>query len=445
MAQLWQLTATELADLVRSHEISAREAVQAALDRLDDVNGAINAVVEHRPAHALAAADAIDARLRDGGEVGALAGVPVTVKVNVDQAGYATTEGVTLQRDHVAATNNPVVDNLLKAGAVIIGRTNMPAFALRWFTSNRLYGETRNPRDSRLTPGGSSGGAGAAVTAGIGAIAHGTDIAGSIRYPAYACGVHGLRPTLGRVPFFNSSLPERTIGGQIGQVSGPLARSIADLRLAVAAMAARDVRDPWWAPAPLVGPPAPKRAAICVAPDGLETHPQVAQAVRDAGTRLQATGWQVDELATTPPLAEAADAQTILAFVDGYADKVANAEREGDAGALNVLAHLRSSALALDQSSFSQLLVRRATLLREWQMFLETYAVLVIPVSAELPFETISTCKATTRLPACGGRRCHSLACHISACPHSPCPPDWSAERPSVCRSCQDAIARISA
>jgi Asp-tRNA(Asn)/Glu-tRNA(Gln) amidotransferase A subunit family amidase len=300
MAQLWQLTATELADLVRSHKISAREAVQAALDRLDDVNGAINAVVEHRPAHALAAADAIDARLRDGGEVGALAGVPVTVKVNVDQAGYATTEGVTLQRDHVAATNNPVVDNLLKAGAVIIGRTNMPAFALRWFTSNRLYGETRNPRDSRLTPGGSSGGAGAAVTAGIGAIAHGTDIAGSIRYPAYACGVHGLRPTLGRVPFFNSSLPERTIGGQIGQVSGPLARSIADLRLAVAAMAARDVRDPWWAPAPLVGPPAPKRAAICVAPDGLETHPQVAQAVRDAGTRLQAMGWQVPGDSNTP-------------------------------------------------------------------------------------------------------------------------------------------------
>ena len=85
----------------------------------------------------------------------------------------------------------------------------------------------------------------------------------------------------------------------------------------------------WWAPAPLVGPPAPKRAAICVAPDGLETHPQVAQAVRDAGTRLQAMGWQVDELATTPPLAEAADAQTILAFVDGYADKVANAERGG--------------------------------------------------------------------------------------------------------------------
>jgi amidase len=384
---LWRLPATQLADLIRSRKISARDAVQAALDRLDDVNGRITAVVDCSPAKALTAADVIDARLKDGEEVGPLAGVPVTVKVNVDWAGHATTEGVALQRDLVAKTNNPVVDNLLKAGAVIIGQTNVPAFCLRWFTANRLYGETRNPRDPRLTPGGSSGGAAAAVTAGIGAIAHGTDIAGSIRYPAYACGVHGLRPTLGRVPTFNASLPERTIGGQIGAVSGPLARSIADLRLALVAMAARDVRDPWWVPAPLVGPPVQRRAAICVAPDGLDTKPEVAQAVRDAGTRLEAAGWQVEELATTPPLAEAADAQAQLVFADGYANMVDRAEREGDAGALNVLAHQRATAMALDQAAFARLLIRRATLLRQWLMFFETYAVLVIPVSAELPFE----------------------------------------------------------
>jgi amidase len=302
-------------------------------------------------------------------------------------AGHATTEGVALQRDLVAKTNNPVVENLLKAGAVIIGQTNVPAFCLRWFTSNRLYGETRNPRDPRLTPGGSSGGAAAAVTAGIGAIAHGTDIAGSIRYPAYACGVHGLRPTLGRVPTFNASLPERTIGGQIGAVSGPLARSIADIRLALAAMAARDVRDPWWVPAPLVGPPVERRAKICVAPDGLDTKPQVGQAVRDAGTRLEAAGWQVEELATTPPLAEAADDQAKLVFADGYANMVDRAEREGDAGALNMLADQRATAMALNQAAFARLLIRRATLLRQWLTFFETYAVLVIPVSAELPFE----------------------------------------------------------
>jgi hypothetical protein len=100
-----------------------------------------------------------------------------------------------------------VVENLRKAGAVLLGRTNCPAFSYRWFTTNLLHGDTKNPRDPGITPGGSSGGAGAAVAAGIGHIAHGTDIAGSIRYPAYACGVHGLRPTIGRIPAFNPAFP----------------------------------------------------------------------------------------------------------------------------------------------------------------------------------------------------------------------------------------------
>src|SRR5882724_10218976 len=269
MADLWQLSATDLAALIRSRMASAREAATAALKRLDAVNPAINAVVDHRPDEALARADLIDAALKRGEDPGPLAGVPITIKVNVDQAGFATTNGLRLQRDLIAKSNSPVVDNLLKAGAVPVGRTNTPAFSYRWFTSNQLHGETRNPRDPARTPGGSSGGAAAAVTAGIGHIAHGTDIAGSIRYPAYACGVHGLRPTLGRVPAYNASSPERSIGAQLGAVSGPLARSIGDLRLALGAMSARDHRDPWWVPAPLEGPPVAKRAAFCVAPDGL--------------------------------------------------------------------------------------------------------------------------------------------------------------------------------
>lgn len=386
MAQLWQLSATDIAALIRDGKVSAREAAQAALDRLAAVNGAINAVVDHRPDEVLARADAIDTGRLRGDRQGVLAGVPITVKVNVDQAGFATTNGVTLQRDHIASTNNPVVDNLLKAGAVIVGRTNTPAFSYRWFTSNQIHGETFNPRDRRLTPGGSSGGAAAAVTSGIGHIGHGTDIAGSIRYPAYACGIHGLRPTLGRIPAYNASVPERTIGGQIGAVSGPLARSIADIRLALTAMAARDVRDPWWVPAPLEGPPVTKRAAICVAPDGLETSPEVAVAVRDAGARLESAGWTVEEILASPPLAEASDAQTKLWLADGYAAMVASAEREGDPAAINVLASHRATADAVDLAGFSKLLVRRATLLREWMMFFESYAVMVMPVSAELPF-----------------------------------------------------------
>ena len=235
MDDLWRRPAQELATLVAGRKVSARETVSASLARLDAVNGAINAVIAHRPEEALARADAIDRAIAKGDNAGPLAGVPVTVKVNIDQMVFATTNGVRLLRDNVAQHNNPVIDNLEKAGAIIIGRTNTPAFSYRWFTSNLLHGSTKNPRNPSLTPGGSSGGAASAVTAGIGAIAHGTDIAGSIRYPAYACGVHGLRPTVGRIPAFNASLPERSIGGQITAVSGPLARTVGDLRIALKA------------------------------------------------------------------------------------------------------------------------------------------------------------------------------------------------------------------
>ena len=197
VSEIWRLPAAGLAGMIRQREISAREAALAGLARLDAVNPRLNAVVEHRPADVLAQADAIDASLARGEDPGALAGVPVTVKVNTDQAGFATTNGLVQQRDQIATSNNPVVDNLRRAGAVILGRTNTPALSLRWFTSNLLHGATRNPRDPGLTPGGSSGGAAAAVAAGIGHLAHGTDIGGSVRYPAYACGVHGLRPQSG--------------------------------------------------------------------------------------------------------------------------------------------------------------------------------------------------------------------------------------------------------
>jgi amidase len=334
----------------------------------------------------LAHARGIDAAIARGEDAGPLAGVPVTVKVNIDQQGFATTNGLKLQRDVIAKTNSPVIDNLRKAGAVILGRTNCPAFSYRWFTTNLIHGDTKNPRDPGLTPGGSSGGAGAAVAAGIGHIAHGTDIAGSIRYPAYACGVHGLRPTLGRVAAFNASLPERTIGPQISAVSGPLARTIGDLRIALAAMSTQDLRDPWWVPAPLEGPPRPKRAALCLAPDDLEPVAEVEAAVVDAGKRLQRAGWTVEEIQNTPPLREAAELQTKLWLGDGYEAQLAAAEREGDPGALACLHGNKANVYPFDAAAFSKTLVRRATLTREWQLFFETYAVLLMPVSGELPF-----------------------------------------------------------
>src|SRR4029079_2486153 len=383
MQDLWRLSAAELAGLIKSKKVSAKEAATSALARLDAVNPKINAVVDHKPAEVLAEAAAIDAKIARGEDAGILAGVPVTVKVNIDQTGFATTNGLNLQKDLIAKDNSPVIDNLRKSGAVSLARTNCPAFSYRWFTTNLIHGDTKNPRDPSITPGGSSGGAGAAVAAGIRHTAHGTDIAGSIRYPAYACGVHGLRPTMGRIAAFNAALPERPIGPQISAVSGPLARTIGDIRIALAAMSARDYRDPWWVPAPLEGPAMPKRVAMCLNPDGLDPVPAVKAAVADAGKRLARAGWIVEEITNTPPLREAADLQTQRWLGDGYEPQLEAAEREGDPGAL---ACLRGNRAKVHPFDLSKALTRRATLTRDWLTFFEDYAVLLMPVSGELPF-----------------------------------------------------------
>ena len=390
MTDIWRLSALEVAAKVRAKDISAREAMEAALARLERANPLINAVVDHRPDYSLAQADAVDAAIARGEEPGPLAGVPITIKVLTDQAGFATTNGLRIQRDLVARTNSPMVDNFLKAGATIVGRTNTPAFSYRWFTDNQLHGLTKNPRNNALTPGGSSGGAGAATAAGIGHIGHGTDIAGSVRYPAYACGIHGLRLTLGRAPNYNASGQERSIGSQIMAVSGPLARTIADLRLALEAMAAPhapDARDPWYVPVPIDGPKVEKRAALCIAPDGLEVAEEVKAALVDAAKRLERAGWTVEEIANTPPLKEAAELQVRLWIGDNYDAQLAAAEREGDAGALACLRGHAEMGRALDLPTFSTTLIRRATLTRAWQMFFDQYPVLLMPVSGELPFE----------------------------------------------------------
>jgi amidase len=383
---IWRLSATDLAHHIRTGSISAREAAQAALDRLDAVNPTINAVVACRPAEVLAEADRVDQALARGVDPGVLAGVPVTVKVNTDQAGFATTNGLRQQSELIAEVDSPVIANLRRAGAVILGRTNTPAFSLRWFTSNLLHGATKNPRDASRTPGGSSGGAAAAVAAGIGHLAHGTDIGGSIRYPAYACGVHGLRPSLGRIPAFNAALPERGIGPQLMATSGPIGRTMADLRIGLEAMAARDMRDPWYMPVPLEGPPAPHRVALCLRPDGMATQPEIAAALTDAGRRLEADGWVVEEVENLPSMREATEMQVKLWLGDNFAAQLAAAEREGDPGALAILRYMRPMAEALPQDVVASTLVQRNALTRKWMLFLEDYPVVLLPVSSELPF-----------------------------------------------------------
>lgn len=386
MGHIWQMTASEIASAVRSKQLSAAEVASAHLQRLDDVNPKINAIVHDCREDALVAAQRVDAAIARGEDPGALCGVPFTIKVNVDQQGYATTNGLRLLENQVAVHDSPVVSNIRKAGGVIVGRTNTPAFSLRWFTKNSLHGQTLNPRNKDITPGGSSGGAAAAVASGICAVAHGTDIAGSIRFPAYACGLHGLRPSLGRVPAYNASAAERYIGAQLMATSGPIARSIADIAMTLTAMARPDPRDPWYVPASLAKRDFPKRAALAVAPDGMQVSDDVRTALAEASGKLRASGWTIDEIAC-PPMRPAAEINALLWMAEmqfGAKDLI---RREADPDAHFVFAQMKRDVGDIGVDEVMTALQARAALVRQWAVFLNDYPLVICPVSGELPFD----------------------------------------------------------
>ena len=383
-ADLWRLDAVELARLIRLGLVSCREAVTSALDRLDAVNPQINAVVRLMHEEALAAADEADAARRDGLPLGPLHGVPVTIKINTDQRGHPTDNGVAAFKDIVAAEDNPVVANFRRAGAILIGRTNAPAFSLRWFSENDLHGPTRNPWDAERTAGGSSGGAAAAVAVGIGAIAHGNDIAGSLRYPAYCCGVVGLRPCNGRIPSFNATSPAAlSVSSQVMAVEGPMARRVRDVRLALAALALDDARDPR-VTGPMAPPRGPRAAALVPDPIGRRVHPAVVAAVRRAGRVLADAGYRIGE--TKPPIVEAANLWPEIAMPDLIAQREPLIATHGDDGVKRALTLWREVWPMRDARNSLAALAQRHTLLRQWQSFLADWPVVISPVSLELPF-----------------------------------------------------------
>jgi amidase len=299
MPKLHELSATELAALIASAEVSSREVVQAHLARIDEVNGAVNAVTVVLREAALAAADAADRRpLAEP-----LHGVPFTVKENIDCTGSATTRGVLMLRDSLPWRDAPVVERMKAAGAIVIGRTNLSEHGLRLDTDNPLRGRTLNPWNAAVTAGGSSGGDGAALATGMTPFGLGNDMGGSLRSPAFCCGVAALKPTVGRIPRASSIPPlDPGMAAQAMAVDGPMARSVADLRLGLSVLAGRDVRDPRSVDVALQGPePVGHRAGIVLDVRGVTVSPAIVAAVQEAGRLMAAAGWEV-ELVEPPEL-----------------------------------------------------------------------------------------------------------------------------------------------
>lgn len=380
----WRLSATELAEAIRVRRVSARDATHSVLDRIDAVNPHINALASVHHESALAAADAADAALSRGDAVGPLHGVPVSIKVNIDVVGEPTTDGVQAFQDNVAHEDSPLVASLREAGAIVVGRNNAPAFSLRWFTDNAFHGRTLNPFDAGVTPGGSSGGAAAAVACGMGPIAHGNDYGGSIRYPAWACGVVGLRTTVGRVPSYKASAPNRIVSNQQMSVQGPLTRTVADARLALQVMSQGTPLDPQWVPAPLqqANSAMPTRVALFTGWTGSRVDPGVVQACEQAARWLQDAGYTVEE-AEPPHFAEVSAMQFQMVMNDMRRAGVAFMREKGDDALRTVLDHYLAITPEWTRDQYLEALTRRFNIARDWALFFERYPVLLMPNSWE--------------------------------------------------------------
>ena len=239
--ELHRIGASALARRIKDGEVTAEAALEHFIDRIERLDGALNAVVVRRFEQARERAREADRALARGEDWGALHGVPMTVKETYEIAGWPTTAGIEALRGHVSERTSVAVQRLLDAGAVIFGKTNVPAYASDLQTYNDIHGTTRNPWNPDLTPGGSSGGAAAALAAGFTPLELGSDIGGSIRTPAAFCGVCGLKPsfglisTRGHVPGPPGALARRDLS-----VAGPLARHVADLEQALTILAAPD-------------------------------------------------------------------------------------------------------------------------------------------------------------------------------------------------------------
>jgi amidase len=388
--ELWRMSATELAEAIRTRQASSVEVVEAHLGRIEAVNPSINAVVIVLGEQALDAAKAADRATAGGGDMPPFHGVPFTIKDNIDVAGTPTTQGFKALAGAYPSRDAPVVERMKAAGAIPIGRTNLPSGAIRWHCESELWGATINPWDRTRTPGASSAGEAAAVATGMSPLGLGSDGLGSLRHPAQCCGIAALKPTLGRIPQASTIEPEyAAIGMQLTGVCGPLARRVADLRGAFEVIAGPTWRDPWTVPAPLRGAELPKPVwvALVVDPAGQGTAEQVQEGVRKAATTLQDVGYTVEEV--EPPSIEVA-ANTLLVMLS------TPGVREGWQEFLAPLAPVdteRFMSAFFDAAGQPDVMaaelsfMTRQSLLRAWGEFQEEHPLIVAPICTDPPFQ----------------------------------------------------------
>ena len=388
MTELWQQSALELAAMVRNGDTTSRAVVEAHLSRIDAVNGDLNAIVRRLDDEALAAADAADAAVARGDAAGRFHGVPFTVKENIDLVGSPTTQAVVAFADALPQTDAPVAERMKAAGAIPIGRTNLPDFGLRVHTDSSLHGLTRNPHHPGRTAGGSSGGEASAIASGMSPLGLGNDIGGSLRNPAHCCGIASIKPSVGVVPSASAMPPEDpALSFQQMAVQGTMARCVADVRASFEVVAGPHLRDPISAPVSLTSLDEGERlrVAVLATPPGGETHPEIAAAVRSAADVLADAGHEVVE--ATPPLyAETIDMWAALLVQDMGVMRPMLEMVMGD-DAKTIIANLLDDAPPTTVESMVMLQGSRAQAMRLWSEFFAEHPILLSPTWAMPAFE----------------------------------------------------------
>ncbi len=377
--QPWYLSGSDVSQLVRDKKISAVEVVESQLQRIDDVNAKINAIVADGSHDGREIARRID----DGVIVGPNVGMTLTTKINTDHIGYASDNGI---RSFVANMPNRTVacvEGLLESGMAMVGRTNAPALSMRFHTDNELHGETLNPHGQHISCGGSSGGAAAAVASGLCHVAQGNDVGGSIRWPAYCNGVIGLRPTIGRMVTGGTSPNLRGWLAANMATHGPIARTMEDLEAAFVAMNKPNWADSFWVPVPLnfPRPAAPIKVAL-VTSDSFGLHPAVVARVREAGRILDNAGYVVEEV-LPPMLDELFSLWTTVASVDVNFGLVPMLPSINDAGLSQVFTDWGPAFTDDSGKGFMRAHMMRDQIVRGWNEFFATYPLVILPGFAD--------------------------------------------------------------
>jgi amidase len=379
--ELWQLSACELAQGIRQREYSCLDVMEAVIGRITAKNPALNAIVYDDSEEALAEARRADTDLAAGRIRGVLHGVPVTIKENVDEKGRPTPNGLPAFANLIAPDDAPLVRHLKHAGAIIVGRTNTPELSMRVTTDNPLRGRTRNPWHPDFSPGGSSGGAGAAAAAGLGPIHHGNDIGGSLRYPAFCCGATTVKPTPGRIAAWNpSATSERPMLAQLMSVQGVICREVRDVRLATEVMAQRDPRDPWWVPAPFIGEPLaePLRVAVTRNSHGYPMHRDIDLAIVRAAGWLAEAGYAVQEI-EPPPITEPARAWFSVALAEMKALLFPVARQFGSQTIQDIFGYYEQIEGVVGAEGYMLGIAERTRMTRAWSVFLDQYPLVLTP------------------------------------------------------------------